>query len=165
MARSSKINKRKKAQAAKVENQTERRGTLPSRRIVLGWAGVGALGVAVMGGGGAWAVNSFNRSQQERDLSQIGKGKPSIVQIHDPQCPICNALQRETRKALTAMNAEPPVYLIADITQAEGAIFAQRHSVPHVTLLLFDAEGNRVQTVSGSRTRDELKPIFERHAR
>jgi len=33
--------------------------------------------------------------------------------------------------------------------------------VPHVTLLLFDAAGNRVETLNGSRTRDQLLPAFE----
>jgi hypothetical protein len=165
MARPSKNNKRKKAQSAKATSQTAEKMPPASRRTVLGWVGMGALGLGVLGGGGAWAVNSFNRSMDERDLSRIGKGKPSIVQIHDPQCPICNALQRETRKALGKLDGEPPIYLIADITQTEGAVFAQRHSVPHVTLLLFDADGKRVQTLTGSRTRDELEPIFERHAR
>lgn len=126
---------------------------------------MGVLGVGVLGGGGAWSVNSFTRSKDERDLSWIRKGKPSVVPIPDPQCPICNALQRETLKALGKLDGESPIYLIADITQTEGAVFGQRHSVPHVTLLLFDADGKRVQTLTGCRTRDELEPIFERHAR
>lgn len=165
MARTSKNNQRKKAQSVKATSQPAEKAAAPSRRTVLGWVGMGALGVGVLGGGGAWAVSSFNRSVDERDLSRVGKGRPSVVQIHDPQCPICNALQRETRKALGTMDGEAPIYLIADITQTEGAVFAQRHSVPHVTLLLFDADGKRMQTLTGSRTRDELEPIFEKHAR
>lgn len=152
-------NKRKQQQ-----KQTASTSPAPqmSRRDVLTWAGAGILGLGVVGGGTAWAVTSFKRSVQERDLSRLGQGVPSIVQVHDPQCPICNALQRETRKALSNMEGEKPVYLIADITQTPGAVFAQVQAVPHVTLLLFDAQGNRVETLSGSRTRDQLMPVFER---
>lgn len=159
MARGQHSNKRKKAQAAKAVEQPRQPMT---RRALLGWVGAGVGGIAALGAGGAWAVNSFNRSVAERDLSRVGQGRPAIVQIHDPQCPVCNALQRETRKALAQMEGEPPVYLVADLTQTEGAVFAQRYSVPHVTLLLFNAQGQRVETLTGSRTRDELAPIFAR---
>lgn len=162
MARNSKTRKRKLAQA---QNAKANASSTLSRRTLMRWAGFAVGGAVVLGAGGAWAVSSFNRSVDERDLSKVGQGKPAIVQIHDPQCPICNALQRETRAALKRLEGEVPVYLIADLTQTEGAVFAQRHSVPHVTLLLFDAAGNRVQTLSGSRTRDELEPIFAQHAR
>jgi hypothetical protein len=163
MARTSKGSKRKQAQAVKAV-ATSTPSTL-SRRTLMRWAGVAVGGAVLMGAGGAWAVSSFKTSVEERDLSRVGQGQPTIVQIHDPQCPICNALQRETRAALKRLGAEKPVYLIADLTQTEGAMFAQRHSVPHVTLLLFDAAGNRLQTLSGSKTRDELEPIFAQHTR
>ena len=151
-------NKRKQQQKQKAPTAVAPKRT---RRDMLAWAGLGALGLGVVAGGGAWAVSSFNRSVKERDLSRIGQGVPSVVQVHDPQCPICNALQRETRKALSDMEGDQPLYLIADITQTPGAVFAQVQGVPHVTLLLFDAAGNRVETLNGSRTRDQLLPAFE----
>ena len=98
-------------------------------------------------------------------MTRIGKGEPAVVQIHDPQCSICNALQRETHKALTQLEGQAPIYLVADLTQTEGAIFAQRHTVQHVTLLVFDGDGNRVETLVGSKTRAELGLVFERYAR
>jgi len=162
MARTSKTNKRRQLQQEKMAAAPTKRAKT-SRRDILGWVGLGIVGAGAVTAGGAWAVSSFNQSVAERDLDRIGQGKPAIVQIHDPQCPICNALQRETRKALAQMEGEPPVYLVADLTQTEGAVFAQLHRVPHVTLLVFDGEGNRVETISGSRTHDELLPVFNRH--
>lgn len=162
MARNAKTNKRKAQQAAKVAEQP--RATF-TRRKALGWLGGGVVGAGVLGAGGVWAVNSYSQSQFEHDLTRIGNGKPAIVQIHDPQCPICNALQRETRKALAKVEGEPPIYLIADITQTGGAVFAQQHGVQHVTLIMFDGEGTRMETLTGSRTRKELAPIFEEHSR
>lgn len=165
MARPSKTNKRKVVQAAKAS--VAPKGARPSatRRTVIATLAWVALGVGTIGAGGAWAVSSYNQSQEERDLTRIGKGQPAVVQIRDPQCSICNALQREARKALTQLDGEPPIYLVADITQPEGAIFAQLHTVQHVTLLVFDAQGNRVETLVGSRTRDELAPVFARYVR
>ncbi|QUJ77007.1 hypothetical protein KDD17_02880 [Sulfitobacter albidus] len=157
-----KTNKRKRAQA-------EKRGAAPqatrapvNRRALLGWS---IAGVALAGAAGAWGVTSFNASQAERDLSRIGQGAPAIVQIHDPQCPLCNDLQRETRKALAGLEGEPPVYLVADLTLPEGAAFARDHAAAHVTLLLFDAAGRRVQTIQGPHTRTQLQPMFARLTR
>lgn len=160
MARTSKSSKRKQLQKAKSVTAPKPART---RRDLLAWGGFALLGTAAFAGGGAWAVSSFNQSVAEHDLTRIGQGRPAIVQIHDPQCPMCTALQRETRKALAKMTeAERPVYLIADLTRTEGAVFAQLHSVPHVTLLIFDAQGRRVETLTGTRTQAELLPVFER---
>ncbi|MEP1768709.1 MAG: hypothetical protein ABJJ53_18980 [Sulfitobacter sp.] len=158
MAKNHKTNKRKQQQAIKAA-PPPREWT---RRRVLNWAGVGVLGAAGVAAGGAWAVSSFNRSVDERDLTKIGQGVPAVVQIHDPSCPLCNALQRETRKALAGMKDGAPVYIIADLTQTEGAVFAQHNNVQHVTLMLFDAQGNRVDTLTGTRTRKELSERFTR---
>lgn len=158
MAKNRKTNKRKQQQAAR-SAQAEPEWT---RRRVLNWAGIAALGAGGVAAGGAWAVNSFNRSIEERDLTQIGQGMPVVVQIHDPQCPVCTALQREARKALANMGHEAPTYLVADLTQTEGAIFAQQNNVQKITLLLYDAQGNRVETLVGSRGRKELTESFTR---
>lgn len=165
MARATKNNKRKQAQAVKSAAQPAADKSPVTRCDLLTWVGAGVVGVGVFGAGGAWAVSSFNRSVEERDLSRIGQGRPAIVQIHDPQCPVCNALQRETRKALGRVEGDAPIYLIADITQPEGAEFARAHSVLHVMLLLFGGDGTRAQTLTGSRTRSELTPIFVQHSK
>jgi len=158
MAKNRKTNKRKQQQAAKAPQSTPEW----TRRRLLNWAGIAVLGAGGIAAGGAWAVSSFNRSVEERDLTQIGQGVPVVVQIHDPQCPICTALQREARKALSSMGDEAPTYLIADLTQTEGAIFAQQNNVQKITLLLYDAQGNRVETLVGSRGREELAEAFTR---
>jgi hypothetical protein len=158
MAKHQKTNKRKQQQAANTA-PAKREFT---RRGMLNLAAVAAVCVGGVAAGGAWAVNSFNRSVDERDLSRIGQGAPAVVQIHDPQCPLCNALQREARKALAGMGAQAPIYLVADLTQTEGAIFAQHHNVQHVTLLMFDGQGNRVETLTGSKGRKELEESFKR---
>ncbi|MDJ0627067.1 MAG: hypothetical protein QNJ44_02305 [Rhodobacter sp.] len=92
-----------------------------------------------------------------------GQGKPAVVQVHDPQCPACTALQRETRRALAGFDECALVYLIANIRTEEGGAFAKTHRAPHVTLLLFDAEGTLRQSLSGLRTRAGLRALFRAH--
>ena len=58
--------------------------------------------MAILAGGGGWyLVSEVRATIAEQDLSRIGNGIPAVVQIHDPQCPRCLALQRETRKAMS----------------------------------------------------------------
>lgn len=161
MAKTSKTNKRKKAQAAKV--QAAPAAPKLTRRNVLGWAGGGALGAAVLAGGAYGGTKWFQAYQFEHDLTRIGKGKPTVVQVHDPQCPTCTALQRETRKAMKQFGECDLLYLVADIKQPEGATFALKHNVPHVTLVLMDGEGTVTQILSGMRNRDELRVILAAH--
>jgi hypothetical protein len=134
-----------------------------TRRGVIKGAEFGALGLGVLGGGTLAWRRMYPKYKREHDLSMIGKGKPVVVQVHDPQCRTCTPLQRETRKALKGFGECDQVYLIADITQVEGQVFARTHVVPHVTLMLLDGDGGVVQALSGMRRRVELQPVFATH--
>ena len=162
MAKSSKTNARKKRQAAEAKAASAEGMT---RRRVIRGAGFGALALAVAGGGGYAGVGMYRQYMREHDLSMIGKGKPAVVQVHDPQCPTCTALQRQTRRAMKQFGECDLLYLVADITQPEGQVFARRHNVPHVTLVLLDGQGQVAQVLSGMRQRSELEPIFAAHFR
>ena len=137
-------------------DKSSRRGFLKTLRN-------GTLAAVVVGGGGWYLVREVSAGIRERDLSQIGNGTPTIVQIHDPQCPTCRALQRETRKALAEFDAGELQYLVADINSAEGRQLATAHGVGHVTLLLFDAEGQRRDVLVGANTSETLTLVFRRH--
>lgn len=135
----------------------------PTRRSVLKLAGGGALAAIGLGGAAIWGVGSFRAYAAEHDLSRVGQGNITIVQIHDPQCPICTALQKQTRAALRDMPDSDFTYLVADITTPEGAAFARKYRVPHVTLLLFDGAGNMRQSVQGLQQASQLVDIFTAH--
>ncbi|MEP5730656.1 MAG: thioredoxin family protein [Sulfitobacter sp.] len=160
MAKSSKTNARKKRQAAQAQ------AAVPegmSRRRLLQGVGFGAVGVLALAGAGYAGLGMVRQHEREHDLSRIGNGKPVVVQVHDPQCPTCTALQRQTRRAMKQFDDDELVYLVADITQPEGQVFARRHNVPHVTLVLMDGRGVVVQVLSGMRQRSELEPVFAAH--
>ncbi len=153
----------RKTRKRKSSTATENAAAGPNRRDVLRLARNGAIGALVVGGAGVWTVRSVQAMVAERDLTRVGQGKPTIVQVHDPQCPTCTALQRQTRKALRQFGECDMVYLVADITQAEGGAFARRYGVPHVTLLLFDGQGRLQNTLHGMQSRAALEPVFARH--
>ncbi len=154
-----KINKRKKAQQKARQEEVAQ----PDRRKLLSFARTGALSLGAVGIFGYFGTRAVQGGLYERDLSRLEAGKPSIVQIHDPSCPTCNALQKEARRALSCFGECELQFLVADIKTDEGAAFAAFHNVPHVTLMLFDASGDLQQVLTGLRTEEELKPIFEAH--
>lgn len=135
----------------------------PNRRDVLKLARNGALGLAAAGGAGYWATGSFRAHAAEHDLTRLGQGSPAIVQVHDPSCPMCTALQKQTRAALKSLDECGLIYLVADINTPQGAALAARHGVPHVTLLFFDRTGRLLNSLNGVHTKAQLTPLFEEH--
>lgn len=133
-----------------------------SRRELLQNIGYGAIAVGVVGGGGWYFVSSVRASFIEQDLSRIGNGIPTVVQIHDPQCPRCRALQREAREAISAFEDGSIQFLVANIRQPEGRRLAAAHGVGHVTLLLFDGRGRRRGVLAGNNQSDYLLSEFRR---
>ena len=133
-----------------------------SRRDLLQTMVYGAVGVAALGGGGWYFVSSVHASIVEQDLTRIGNGIPTVVQIHDPQCPRCRALQREARAAISALDGGTIQYLVANIRQSEGRAFAAEQGVGHVTLLLFDGAGERRDVLVGEASAEILGANFRR---
>ena len=135
----------------------------PERRSFLRLAGIGATGSVIGVSAAWWGVSSFRAYARETDLTRVGNGTPSIVQVHDPQCGDCTVLQRATRKALKCFEEENLQYLVASLETGPGRIFATTYGAPRVTLLLFDGAG-RLQNVSqGVRNTEDLKAMFEDH--
>jgi len=162
MAKSSKpraakpANKRKQAQQASAA-PTQAPKKL-SRRETLLWGKWTAAGVVVLGAGGTWLSRAVVAAAAEHDLDRIGKGKPVVVQVHDPQCALCTQLQRETRKAMRQFGECDLIYLVADINKPEGRAFARQHNVQHVTLVLLDGQGQSQRIVNGVHSRSQLDP-------
>lgn len=156
MARSHKKTRQRSKAAPPPDPQEGRRAFLRHLRN-------GVIGAAVLGGGGFIAVGHVSALAAEHDLSQIGNGIPTIVQVHDPQCPLCRDLQRETRAALKAFDDDALQYLVANIQLDEGRAFARRHGVEHVTLVLLNGDGDRLGVIAGTTPRDTLRVAFQDH--
>ena len=133
-----------------------------SRRNFLKTLRDGALITGVVGGGAWYLVAEVSATIGEQDLSRIGNGIPAVVQIHDPQCQQCQALQREARDAIASFDDGELQFLVANIRQAKGRRLAAAHGVGHVTLLLFDGDGRRRSVLSGPNTSENLEHAFRR---
>jgi len=120
----------------------------------------GGIAVAVLGGGGWLAIRDVQATIQEHDLSRIGNGVPTVVQVHDPNCSLCIALQKETRAAVEEFEDGEIQFLVANIRDARGQKLATEHGVGHVTLLLFDGKGRRREIMRGPNDRAILEPAF-----
>ena len=122
------------------------------------------LVLAVIGGTSAVGLTAYKSVwESERDLSVIGNGKPTIVQIHDGSCPSCRELKGNVEVALQGMS-DVLQYRVADIDTPEGRKLQRKYEVPHVTLLFFDKSGERKRTLSGVHDADELKKMFKAFA-
>lgn len=134
-----------------------------SRRELFSKFQYGAVATLALGGFGWFMVEEATAMFEENDLTRVGNGIPTIVQIHDPQCPKCVALQRETREALESFDDGQLQYLVANIKRSTGQDFAAAHNVGHVTLLLFDGAGRRRQILVGPNESHYLTNAFQSH--
>lgn len=135
----------------------------PSRRQMLLYLRNGAIGVAALSVGGWGAAHAYQTHTERHDLSVIGNGIATVVQIHDPQCPTCRALQKETLRAARSFDDDVLQVRVANIRTAEGRAMADRYGVPHVTLLLFDGAGEMQDILSGPNNRQFLRAQFSAH--
>ena len=106
----------KQRRAAKAAEPVEQKG-LRRRNLLLKLRNY-SLAAAVLGGGGYIAVAKVQDAMAEVDLSRIGDGIPTVVQIHDPQCSQCLALQREARAAMSEFGDGEIKYVVANIRQS-----------------------------------------------
>lgn len=152
-------NKRKEKQAAARKANAEQE----SRRAFLSGLKWKIGGAAAFGLGGFLLFDHFAATAAEHDLGRIGRGVPSVVQIHDPQCTQCIALQSEVRSALSGVDEDELLYLVANIRTNQGRALANRYGAPHVTLLLFDGAGTITEILTGPNDSDRLRDAFTAH--
>ena len=111
--------------------------------------------------GGALAAFKHNY-EVNHDLSVIGEGVSTVVQIHDPGCQLCQQLRRNASAAAGSMG-DKLLFRIADVSTPEGHRLQRQHQVPHVTLLLFDGDGKLRKVLNGVKGEELLKHTFTRH--
>jgi len=109
---------------------------------------------------GYFYVTGENKSRIEHDLSVLGNGKPTVVQIHDPGCQLCRRLQSSVNAVKS--DFEPAIqFKTANIKTSKGADFAEKYNAPHVTLLLFDGTGKHVNTLSGVQPKEAITEFLQ----
>ncbi len=96
------------------------------------------------------------KAKIEHDLSVIGNGTATVVQIHDPNCQLCQQLKNNV-DSVKGEFKENIQFKTANIKSAKGKAFAGKHNVPHVTLLFFDPRGNKVNTLQGVTPKKDIQ--------
>jgi len=120
------------------------------------WLVLACLAVIVSG---YLFVTGENKSRIEHDLSVIGNGKATLVQIHDPGCQLCRRLKTNV-DAVRPEFEDQVQFKTANIKTSKGAEFAKKHNVPHVTLLIFNRNGRHVNTISGVQPREVIAEVL-----
>jgi thioredoxin-like negative regulator of GroEL len=155
--------KRNKSNRSKSTYTSEVKATDQRKRKTLRLLRNLVIATPVVGVAGFFSVKSVQATICEADLTKVGKGVPSIVQIHDPNCQLCATLQKQARRALRSYDDDSHRFLVANIKTEDGGAFAARYGVPHVTLLLFDKRGKMTQAVRGPIKQDALNNIITAH--
>jgi hypothetical protein len=151
-----------KKSGGKKANQTPTVRTGSAKRYLPSWrAAIVALVLVGISGAGLAALKRGH--DVSHDLSVIGNGIPTVVQIHDPKCQKCQQLKRNVDAAAAGLE-DKTQFRIAQIHTGRGRSFAHRHDVAHVTLVLFHGEGKRTRTIEGVTGTDALVDTFQRLA-
>ncbi|WP_306145673.1 hypothetical protein [Roseibium sp. MMSF_3412] len=142
------------------QNNTQQQVSAGRRNFLRLGRNIG-IGAVLLGGTGYVFAQNFVSMRHEHDLTRVANGRPTVVQIHDPQCSLCRSLQADTRKALDMFEDGELDYVVANIRTAKGKTFQNRYGVPHVTLLLFDGKGELQEVLQGQRGAYELRNHFQ----
>ena len=147
---------------AQAQPQSNYAKAMDRRRAIQNIAIYGIGGAVLLGGAGLFAMD-FRGKLQESQFADIGNGTPTVLQIHDPQCQLCQQLQKQARQALRDFDADAVQFRVADIRSTDGAEISSRYGVPHITLVLIEGDGTVAHVVRGVTPAEELARLFRRH--
>ena len=121
-----------------------------------------ALAVVLpLGAVGFWQYEQ--RAAERRDLSVIGNGVPTLVQVYDRGCSECRSLRSKAQRA-TRTFGDQVQFRLADRSTGDGALLASSEGVGHLTLLYYSSDGRLLHTQgdpeSADRIREQLRANF-----
>lgn len=125
-------------------------------RRLRGW-GITLVVIAAIGGV-AWFYQAQHADM--RDISVVGNGTPTVVQLFDQNCVTCRQLDKNAKAAMRSFGDELQ-FRIVNLNVPSGQAFAQRYNGGQTTLLYFDGNGRHVTTVTGVQSSADLRESFE----
>ena len=93
------------------------------------------------------------------DLTVIGKGKPALVQVFDPN----QVLSLELMETVNGIRGEYEgrvEFLLADLNREGGRAFAEQQGTKPPALVMFAPNGAKITTLSGPQTAEDLKKLL-----
>lgn len=106
-----------------------------------------------------WLILEEREARALADLSVIGSGEDEAVQVFDQNCPQCRRLGDNAGQALSNLE-HPPAWREVNINTSHGRQFAGDHGVSHITIVLFDGNGQRANVIEGVTGVGELEEAF-----
>ena len=101
------------------------------------------------------AVSNLPRGYS-RDLTQIGKGKNVVVQVHDHNL-VGSIDLMETLNKVRPEYAASVEFVVADLLTPEGQAFATKHNANSVTLIFFAPDGTQRGAIQGAQDPSSLR--------
>ncbi|MFC3852989.1 hypothetical protein ACFOSD_09125 [Salinispirillum marinum] len=145
-----------KSRKAATEKKAKKRTPWQRLRRLKGLLVV-AVGLLVVFGT-AWFYQAQNAYL--RDVSVIGNGSPTVVQLYDQNCSTCRQLDRNAEAAVEQVSTELQ-FRVLNLNTVSGRQFAQRYQGGQTTLLYFDRTGRHVNTITGVQSTDFLVNSFQ----
>jgi len=105
---------------------------------------------------GAFVWSQLPDGSYPTDLSRIGQGRPAVVltmESHYLEGASVMHLMHDVRDEF----GHSAAFLVASLSQQDGRSFATRHGAVDGTVVLFDAQGQRVAMLRTPQSREELR--------
>ena len=94
------------------------------------------------------------------DLTRIGKGKAAVVLVRDK-----NATQSfdlmEALNGIRDQYSDKAEFLLTDFNTPEGRAFMTTNGAAKVTVVVFDANGNKVNVIYPPQTAESMRQAIE----
>lgn len=125
------------------------------RRLVRGIL----IALAILAVPATWLILEERNVRTLADLSVIGSGEPVAVQVFDQRRSASRRLRDNAERALANIE-HPPAWRVVNINTTHGARFAGEHLVDHVSIVLFDERGQRIDVIRGVASVGDLETAF-----
>ena len=109
---------------------------------------------------GALIFSQLPTRGYDRDLSQVGEGKPAIVFGYENHSPVgIAAMDRISQVREDYEHAA--LFLVADLMSEEGQDFTDQHGTHDGFVAVFDAQGNRLGVRQVPEDQQDLRSFLE----
>lgn len=130
----------------KKRKTSPKRGKKPMKKWnFFKWVGIGLVLFSITTT--AFVISDKN-SKIEHNLSVLGNGTATVVQIYDPKCQPCKRLKRIVNN-VNGEFKDRVQFRAANIATEKGKQFARRYNASYVTLLFFNRKGKHINTLRG----------------
>jgi hypothetical protein len=111
-------------------------------------------------GSGSLIWSRLPKGTYPTDLSRIGQGQPALVLAMDSDY-LAGASVMNLLNELRHDFADSVQFLVASLALPDGQAFANQHQASDGTVVLFDANGQRVAMLHAPQTQDELRRALQ----